>query len=480
MVCFWRRSLVSVVAAAALAAACSGGEPDLAPSTTADFAEVAVTTEAPAVPLVLPEAEVPRVRSGSVRVGIWIEPEPGALHVGGAIVRSLIEPQLFTARPGGGWAPRLVEPGSVVESDDLMQVSFRLRSGARWSDGSEIDGDDLRRTVDRRAVEAVSESDGVITVLFTQPLPGWRRLWSGIASITPPAAHLFGGPFRVSEVIEGLETVLVPNDSWWGARAGEGPWVDELRLVVVPDQVTLLQLFERGELDVVAPWAVPGLQTYICEDSATCSFDVDAGGGWQAMVVLNADVVGREVRRSVLTGFAPDQFVGALLRGESTALPFGSLEPRALGDLDSELRLSVAEDIPMLGAMARAVQIQAADDGGVVPELRIGPSRLVADWAAASDFEVLIAETYLGPSPCWFCLFGNVLPGEAGLADAGDTSPLFERLGADALARPLWVSDRVVAWNPRVEGVVANGWSMFATWNAWQWSVGDDAVATGG
>ena len=125
----------------------------------------------------------------------------------------------------------------------------------------------------------------------------------------------------------------------------------------------------------------------------------------------------------------------------------------------------------MLGAMARAVQIQADDDGGVVPELRVGPSRLVAEWAADDDFEVLVAEAYLGPSPCWSCLFDEVLPGEAELADAGDTGPLFERLAVDAVARPLWVSDRVAAWQPGVQGVEANGWSMFVTWNAWQWSV---------
>ncbi|MDG2113980.1 MAG: ABC transporter substrate-binding protein, partial [Actinomycetota bacterium] len=383
-----------------LAAACSDGEPDLAPSTTADLAAVVVTTEAPAVTLTLPVVEAPRVRAGLVRVGIWLEPEPDAPHVGGDIVRALIEPQLFTARPGGGWAPRLVEPGSVVESADLTEVSFSLRSGARWSDGSEIDSADLRRTMDQRVVAGVSESGRRITVRFKQPLPGWRRLWSGIDSISRPADHLSGGPFKVEEVVVGLETVLVPNDRWWGVEAGEGPWLDELRLVVVPDQTTLLQLFERGELDVVAPWAVPGLQAYVCEESSTCSFAVDAGGGWQAMVLLNADVVGRDARRSVLTGFAPDEFVGALLRGESRALGFESLEPRELDDLSLALSLSVAEDIPMLAAIARAVQIQADDDGGVVPELRAGPSRLVAEWAAVSDYEVLIAETYLGPSPC--------------------------------------------------------------------------------
>lgn len=457
----------------ALASACTDDEPLLGPSTTVDFAEVTVTTEAPEVPLTLPEAPESRQRAGSVRVGIWIEPDPAAAHIGGDIVRALIEPQLFTARPGGGWAPRLVEPASVVESADLTEVSFRLRPGAAWSDGSAIDSGDLRRTADRRFVDTISEAaDGTVTVRFFQPLPGWRRLWSGIDSVTPPSDGLWGGPFRVREVVHGLETILVPNDAWWGVEAGEGPWLEELRLVVVPDQTTMLQLFEAGELDVVAPWPAPGLRTYVC-DFAGCEFGVDGGlegGGWQAMVFLDPEAVALEDRQRLLSGFAPDQFVGALLKGEAVALPFAGFEEVPVGGLSRVIPITVAEDVPMLGAAARAVQIQADDAGGVVPELVVAPSWLVAEFAAEGNFEALVAETYLGPSPCWRCLFGETLPGEAELADAGVVDSLLQRLATDALARPLWASDRVVAWHAAVEGVEANAWSMFATWNAWQWS----------
>ena len=117
------------------------------------------------------------------------------------------------------------------------------------------------------------------------------------------------------------------------------------------------------------------------------------------------------------------------------------------------------------------MQLQVDDGGGVVPELQLGPSRLVAEWVIDRDYDVLVAEAYLGPSPCWVCLYGAVLPGEAGLAEAGDTGPLFSRLASDALARPLWTSDRYAAWRPGIEGVEANAWSLFVTWNAWQWTV---------
>ncbi len=455
---------------------CSGGSAELAPSTSPDLADVTVTTEPPAVPLSPPAVDDPPQRGGVVRVGIWVEPDPDAVHIGGDIVRSLTHPQLFTARPGGGWAPRLVEPGSVVESADLREVSFRLREGVVWSDGTPIGASDLQRSADTRFVESVTGVDGQITVRFAQPLPGWRRLWSGFDTVTPPSAGIVGGPFRVAEVVDGLETVLVPNESWWGVGTGEGPWLDELRLLVVPDQTTLLQLFDRGELDVIAPWQAPGLRTYLCseeradgEAGVACETDVDQGGGWETTVVLDPDAFSRDTRRSLLTGFDPDEFVGSLLKGEATVLPFPGLDERDVAALSNPVTFSLAEDVPMLGAMARAVQLQVDDNGGTVPELRLGPTRLVTEWAATGDYQVLLAETYQGPSPCWTCMYGDVLPGEAALADAGDPAPLRERLAADALARPLWTADRVVAWTADLAGIEANAWALFVTWNAWQW-----------
>ena len=444
----------------------------MAPSTTADLEQVVAEPEQPAVPLTLP-VETTRSRLGVVRVGIWIEPEPQASHIGGDIVRALIEPQLFTPRPGGGWAPRLVEPGSVTEAEDLRSVSFRLRPGAAWSDGSLIGAADLQRTADTRFVRSVEGDGDVITVAFTQPLPGWRRLWSGIDSVTPPSEGVVGGPFMVERVEPGLETVLVPNDGWWGVEAGEGPWLEELHLVVVPDQTTMFQLFERGELDVIAPWAVPGRLVDPCGDRV-CDVDTDAGGGWQAVVLVNPVTIDLDNRRRLLGAFDPESTVGALLKGEAEAITTPFLEVRDPANLDVQLMLTVAEDVPMARVAARGAQITVSDGGGVVPELRTGPSRLVAEWVAAGGSDVLVVELYRGPSACFTCLFGELLPGESALADAGDDEALVRRIGEDAVARWLWAETRVALSDGELRGVQANGWSMFVTWNAWQWSMGAD------
>ena len=414
-----------------------------------------------------------------MRVGMWAEPDLLASHMGGEIVRSLVYPQLFTARPDGGWAPSLVEPGSVVEADALTSVSFRLRAGAVWSDGSAVTAGDLLASSDERFVSSVEASpDGVVEVTFTQPLPGWRRLWSGQDAVLPAADGLFGGPFGVKSVTPGLVTVLEPNDTWWGAGTDEfggGPWLGELHLVVVPSQTTMLQLFERGELDVVAPWASPG-RVVVLEELAGDRVDVADASGWEVVALANPDQLDDDERRSLLTGLESSDVVSSLLKGEAWAVenlntsgaPFDERDPADLGFVPT---ITLAEDIPTLGFPARAIQLVAADAGGLVPELRQAPTRLVSQWQDEGDYMVLIAPLYFGPSACLTCAYGTVAPGEAALADAGEAGPLHDVLVDHALAMSLWVPLRAVAWGESVQGVEANGYALFATWNAWQWWV---------
>ncbi|MEO6121320.1 MAG: hypothetical protein ABIW46_08060, partial [Acidimicrobiales bacterium] len=129
------------------------------------------------------------VVGGAARVGVWGEPDPQAPTLGGAAVRALVLPQLFVAGPEGRWMPSLVVGGSDTTAADSRSAAFKLRAGT-WSDGTAISALDLRRTADPRFVAGVDgpAADGVVTVRFTQPLPGWRRLWSGVDSVGPPAA----------------------------------------------------------------------------------------------------------------------------------------------------------------------------------------------------------------------------------------------------------------------------------------------------
>lgn len=381
-----------------------------------------------------------------MRVAVWDEPDPGAATLGGAGVRALVLPQLFVAQPGGRWAPSLVMPQSDHESADKRSASFRLREAAVWSDGTPITAEDLRRSADARSVAGVDGpgSDGTVTVRFTQPLPGWRRLWSGVDSVTPPRADMWGGPFTVAGRTPGLETVLRRNDRWYG---GDGPFLDELRLVLVPDPVTARQLLARGEMDVVMP---PPATARTAQLRALEGVEVatTTRSGWWTGLWLQPGRLPVERRRAVLATVDRDRFVATLLRDEAT-VPDGPVpESRSAAGLGTVDLVGMHEE-PMTALLQRSMQKRARAAGDRL-ELRNAEADRVQGWIADGSFDAAIAPAYDSPGVCRPC--------EASVEEAS--------------VLPLWRSRVVVAWRgDRVSGVVANGYALNAAWNAASWRV---------
>lgn len=413
-----------------------------------------------------------------MRVGVWAAPDPASVGIGGAAVRALVYPQLFVARPDGRWSPSLVESGSDRTADDRLSASFRFRPGVVWSDGSPVGVPDLQRTMDGRFVSGVEPgaSEGEVVVRFTQPLPGWRRLWSGADSIAPPSAGLWGGPFSVASMVPGLETVLVRNESWWG----NGPFVDGVTLVLVPDSTTARQLLARGELDVVMPPAATVRRPQL-EAIDGVSVDAVERGGWTVSLVANVDRLSLEKRRALLASFDRAAFVPTLLRGEATVLDgLGGPEDatwtgvRGAGDVAGLKGSSVdvvgfAEE-PMTGLVHRSMQKRARVAGGTL-ELRLAEADRAEGWVREGSFDAGVVPTLDPLAMCWRCRFGD-LPEVAG-ADAGDpaaVSALQIRLRDEGRLLPLWRSSTMVAWRASVVGGVrANGYAASGAWNAWEW-----------
>jgi ABC-type transport system substrate-binding protein len=427
------------------------------------------------------EVTVPdRPRGGSARVGVWAAPDPTAPTLGGAAVRALVLPQLFVARPDGRWSPALVEPRTDVTGGGSMSAAFRLRRGASWSDGSPITVEDLRRSADERFVSAVEAGeDGLITLRFASPLPGWRRLWSGADSISPPADGVWGGPFVVASTVAGLETVLRRNDAWWG----NGPFLDEVRLVLVPDPTTARQLLARAELDAVMPPAATA-RTRQLEAIPEVEVERVERGGWSVAVLANPDTLAEDRRRALFATLDRAAFVSTLLAGEATLLqgfaPSGEdatwVDVRP-GDTDALAGETVdlvgfAEE-PMTWLVHRAMQkrVRADTDGKATIELRSAEADRVEGWVARGEYEAAIVPSLDPLGGCWTCRWPD--QGDtARAADAGDpvaVAALQAQLRDSARVLPLWRPTTVVAWRRGLEGVRANGYAASAAWNAWEW-----------
>lgn len=417
-------------------------------------------------------------------MGVWGEPDPAAPTLAGAGVRALVLPQLFVAQPDGRWVGSLAEPGTDRTAPDARSATLSLRGGASWSDGSPITADDLRRSADTRFVAGVDgpAADGRLTLRFAQPLPGWRRLWSGTESVPAPREGVWGGPFVVAERTAGLEVVLRRNERWYG---GNGPFLDEVRLVLVPDDVIARQLLDRGDLDVVMPPAAT-VRTRQLESLKGVTVDVASPSGWWVGLVLRADRIPRDRRQALVATVDRAAFVGTLLQQEATVLhgfgpgdrtwadvkvgaPVGGADPAAVKGAPIELTGQIEE--PMTPLLQRSMQKRARGLGATV-ELRNAEADRVERWLAEGAFQAAIVMQMDAPVVCWTCRWGSVDQGLAGAADAGEraaVTALETKLRDEALLLPLWRPTPVVAWRDGLNGVKANGYALNAAWNALEW-----------
>ena len=410
-------------------------------------------------------------------MGVWQEPDVAAASFGGAAVRALVHPQLFVAQPDGSWLASLVAPKSERLAPDRRSASFRFRRGASWSDGTPITADDLRRVPEPNVVAVDGPApDGRITVRFNQPLPGWHRLWSVTSSVTPPRPNLWGGPFVLAGHTRGLEAVLHRNDRWYG---GPGPYLDEVRLVLVPDAVTARQLLERGELDVVMPPASTVRAEQLRALSGV-SVATSARSGWWVGLRTNAEKLSVEARRTLFRFVDRDAFVETLLHDEAVVLDgfdgrgdttWAALPTVGSGVGAGAVDLVGASEDPMTPVLAKAMQRGAQAAGGDVA-LRSALVDQAEQWVASGMYEAALVTNLDGPEICWSCRWADVDAGLAAAADGGDARAarrLEARLRDQGLLLPLWRPTAVVAWRDIVGGVRVNGYAASGAWNAHEW-----------
>lgn len=416
-----------------------------------------------------PIAVEQRTPGGSVRVVVSTPPELSDVGEGGRTLRSLVWPRLFEPQPDGTWRSSLVEAGTDHTTKDGRVASFKLRP-AKWSDGSLITVEDLRRTADDRFVDRIDgpDSSGVIRVHLKQKLPGWRMLWSD-GGIEPQQSSVSGGPFVVSELVSGQQTVLRRNDKWFGQHA----FLDEVRLQYVPDYITARQLLERGEVEIAAPRAdtvrtsrygsIEGVRTASREESGTWV------GLW-----FNTTAVSEKTILTAFSKFPREKFVGALLADE--AIESEMAQPNASHpQQDMQLTLTSPVEIPLVSAFEKSLSRSLEPNGVVLKTKVTDTSGLEAD-VARGAYEAALRTTFDGPVACMSCLYGSHQGDIADLAkraDSGDKSAVVQlkrRLLDRGVVLPLWREKPFVAYRENaVQGISPNGFTGSIMWNAYSW-----------
>jgi hypothetical protein len=505
------RFLITLVAVAAVVAACTSRDHGVTPSTST------VPPASSSGPGSGPEA------GAALRVAVAEEPaslnpfDARSRTLAGAAVLTTVLPQLFAVDPGGKVHGSLVETGT--ESEGGLRVDLSLRRGVRWSDGTPITAADLQFTLDvirsdawrgPRAdyadISAIEGSGRDVVVRLRDRLPGWQRLFSGLDFVLP--AHrlrgadlkvvwpngpdVSGGPLMIAGRTPGLSVDLAPNPQWWGSHAAP-----RVTLLFVPDGRTMEQLLVRGELDVVFPPAVTN-RAIRFRALRDVTVDLAPAGGDVVALVANTEKVSAERRQALLGLVDRDRFVAALLAGEADPVTAWPVEARdgawpsaaAVAHSDAPVvrrgftaRLVAANEQPLAGVLGRSMQTRVLGTPTQIDLAFTDGSIVNGEWLRDGAFDVALAETVAWPAPCWRCVVGGDAIGRgnavrvggldalAAAADHGDASApaaIDRRLRDDADVLPLWRPRALVA-SRGMRGVAANSWAPGPLWNVDGW-----------
>jgi peptide/nickel transport system substrate-binding protein len=170
-----------------------------------------------------------------------------------------------------------LEPGLALSwqvSKDGREISFRLRSGVAFSDGTPFSAEDVAYTVRQLMdpalhsptgdafrsgtgnVEAKVLSPTQISIRFPAQVAGLDRLFDQVAVLSehsPKKEMAVLGPFVVADYKPGATVLLKRNPNYWKTddQGRKLPYLDSIHLDIQPNRDVEMLRFKRGELDLI-------------------------------------------------------------------------------------------------------------------------------------------------------------------------------------------------------------------------------------
>jgi len=168
--------------------------------------------------------------------------------------------------------PELAESWKV--SKDARQITFTLRRGIVFSDGTPFSAEDVAYTVKQLmdpslhsatgdafrtgagAVETKILAPDHIVITFPAPVASLDRAFDQVAILSSKSSRKEGavlGPFMVAEYKPGTSVLLTRNPNYWkmDSQGRRLPYLDSVRLDVQSNRDIELLHFRRGELDLI-------------------------------------------------------------------------------------------------------------------------------------------------------------------------------------------------------------------------------------
>jgi peptide/nickel transport system substrate-binding protein len=168
--------------------------------------------------------------------------------------------------------PALAQSWKV--SRDGRQITFRLRSGVSFSDGTPFSAGDVAYTMQQLMDPALHSATGdafrsgtgnvetkvisptQISITFPAPVAGLDRLFDQVAILSersPRRETAVLGPFMLADYKPGATVLLKRNPNYWKVdeQGRKLPYLDSIRLDIQPNRDVEMLRFKRGELDLI-------------------------------------------------------------------------------------------------------------------------------------------------------------------------------------------------------------------------------------
>ncbi|MGH9267418.1 MAG: ABC transporter substrate-binding protein, partial [Acidimicrobiales bacterium] len=335
-------------------------------------------------------------------------------------------------------------PSGKDLAEHPFSVTFHLDRRARWSDGMPLTSADVRftwetilnprwpvadRSAYRRLTDVVALGRHTVRLVFDAPYAPWRDLFSAGDFILPKHAlegkdlgaewrsdvPLSAGPFLLEQVTPGLELAYVPNPRWWGPPPG----LAGVRVLIVPDIETALQLLARGRVQVAAATSQLALERRMRRLPGVRSA-ARFGSAWWELGFNHARPSPGEVgfRRGVASALDRAGLVEALIReqgrplqnlapGRRPADAFGrySYDPsKAMQVLRGpaagagKISLAVPAESEVASVTARAVQAGLRNVGLEIDIVGVEADRFYGVWRKEGRFDLALWERRGTPS----------------------------------------------------------------------------------
>jgi peptide/nickel transport system substrate-binding protein len=183
---------------------------------------------------------------------------------GGTLVRMNRQTQALEAELAESWKV----------SKDSKQITFKLRSGISFSDGTPFSAEDIAYTVQQLMDPALHSPTGdafrsgpgkvetkiisptQISITFPAPIAALDRQFDQVAILSahsPKKEMAVLGPFMVAEYKAGTTVVLKRNANYWKAdtQGHKLPYLDSIKLDIQPNRDVEMLRFTRNEIDLI-------------------------------------------------------------------------------------------------------------------------------------------------------------------------------------------------------------------------------------